>query len=142
MNDEIKVSINCITYNHQEYIEEAIQSFLMQKTDFKYEILIHDDASTDSTQDIIRKYQEMYPDIIKPYFQKENQLSKGVRRINYKFNHTKSKGKYIALCEGDDYWTDPYKLQKQVDFMEENQNCTLCAHAVDEACHPPNLTDS
>ncbi|MCC3862836.1 glycosyltransferase [Terrisporobacter petrolearius] len=130
MEQEIKVSINCITYNHETYIEKAIQSFLMQKTNFKYEILIHDDASTDSTQKIIKKYEKEYPNIVKPLLQKENQWSKGVTKINYSFNHTRSNGKYIAICEGDDYWSDPYKLQKQIDYMESNPNCTLCTHAV------------
>ncbi|MBU3127161.1 glycosyltransferase [Clostridium tagluense] len=129
--NEILVNINCITYNHEKYIAEAIDSFLMQKTNFKFEILIHDDASTDRTADIIREYQKKYPDIIKPILQKENQYSKGVRSINYKFNFSRSKGKYIALCEGDDYWTDPYKLQKQVEYMENNCNCSMCFHAAD-----------
>lgn len=131
MVDEIIVSISCITYNHEKYIEQTIQSFLMQKTNFKYEILIHDDASTDSTPGIIKKYHKKYPNIIKPLLQKENQWSKGVSIINYTFNHKRAKGKYIALCEGDDYWTDPYKLQKQIEYMESNANCSLCTHAVD-----------
>lgn len=130
MESEIKVSISCITYNHEKYIEHAIQSFLMQKTDFKYEILIHDDASTDSTADIIKKYQQKYPDIIKPILQSENQYSRGVKHISYTYNFNRAKGKYIALCEGDDYWTDKYKLQKQVDYMESDSECTLCTHSV------------
>lgn len=130
MENEIKVSISCITYNHEKYIEQAIQSFLMQKTDFKYEILIHDDASTDSTADIIKKYQQEYPDIIKPVLQSENQYSRGVKHISYTYNFNRAKGKYIALCEGDDYWTDKYKLQKQVDYMESDSECTLCTHSV------------
>lgn len=130
MENEIKVSISCITYNHEKYIEQAIQSFLMQKTDFKYEILIHDDASTDSTADIIKKYQQEYPDIIKPVLQSENQYSRGVKHISYTYNFNRAKGKYIALCEGDDYWTDKYKLQKQVYYMESDSECTLCTHSV------------
>lgn len=130
MENEIKVSVSCITYNHEKYIEQAIQSFLMQKTDFKYEILIHDDASTDSTADIIKKYQQEYPDIIKPVLQSENQYSRGVKHISYTYNFNRAKGKYIALCEGDDYWTDKYKLQKQVDYMESDSECTLCTHSV------------
>lgn len=124
--ENILVSINCITYNHEKYIADAIESFLMQTTNFNIEILIHDDASTDSTAEIIREYEVKYPDLIKPIYQKENQYSKGnsVNRINIK----RAKGKYIALCEGDDYWLDPYKLQKQVDYMEKHPECSLCVH--------------
>jgi glycosyltransferase involved in cell wall biosynthesis len=121
------VSVNCITYNHEAFITDAIESFLMQKTDFQYEILIHDDASTDGTADIIRKYEKQYPDLIKPICQTENQFSKGVE-ILY-LNSRRAKGKYLALCEGDDYWVDPYKLQKQVDYMEAHPECSLCVHA-------------
>lgn len=126
---DILVSISCITYNHEKYIREALDSFLMQKTNFKYEILIHDDASTDGTQDIIKEYERKYPDIIKPILQTENQFSKGVKRIMYIYNDSRAKGKYIALCEGDDYWTDPNKLQKQVDYMESHSDCSMCFHA-------------
>lgn len=122
------VSISCITYNHEKYIAEALDSFLMQKTNFKYEILIHDDASTDQTPYIIKEYERKYPDIIKPIYQKENKYSKGIR-ISATYNWPRAQGKYIASCEGDDYWTDPYKLQKQVDFMEEHPECVYCCHA-------------
>ena len=128
-NDEIMVSICCITYNHAKYIAEAIDSFLMQKLDYKYEILIHDDASTDGTVKIIKEYEKRFPNIIKPIYQKENQYSKGNIRINYEYNIKRAKGKYIALCEGDDYWTDPYKLQKQINYMEKHQQCSLCVHS-------------
>lgn len=131
MKEDILVSINCTTYNQESYIEQAIESFLMQKTNFKYEILINDDASTDGTTDIIKKYEKKYPDIIKPIYQQENQYSKGIK-VGYEYNFKRAKGKYIALCEGDDYWTDPYKLQKQVDYMESNPSCTLCMHAVEK----------
>lgn len=126
--NEVMVSICCTTYNHEKYIADAIESFLMQKTDFDYEILIHDDASTDKTPEIIREYEKKYPNIIKPIFQVENQHSKGVR-ISYTFNYPRAKGKYIAICEGDDYWTDENKLQLQVDFMEQHPDCSLCTHA-------------
>ena len=122
----ILVSVHCLTYNHEKYIADAIDSFLMQKTNFKFEILIHDDASTDRTADIIREYEKRYPDLIKPIYQTENQYSKdmSVNQINMK----RATGKYIAICEGDDYWIDPYKLQKQVDYMEKHPECSLCVH--------------
>ncbi|MDU5111650.1 MAG: glycosyltransferase [Clostridium sp.] len=125
------VSISCITYNHEKYISDALYSFLMQKTDFDFEILIHDDASTDRTADVIKDYQRRYPNIIKPIYQTENQYSKGRRRIFYLFNDSRAVGKYIALCEGDDFWTDPYKLQKQVDYMQKNPECSMCIHSAD-----------
>jgi len=131
MINKITVSICCITYNHENYIADAIESFLMQKTNFPIEILIHDDASTDNTAKIIRNYEKKHPEIIKPIYQKENQYSKGVRSIN-KFNFSRAQGKYIALCEGDDYWTDPLKLQKQVDFLEANPEYSLVHTDIDK----------
>lgn len=113
------VSVCCITYNHELYICEAIDSFLMQETDFPFEILVHDDASTDGTTEIILNYAKRYPDIIKPIIQTENQYTKG-GLIAPRFLFPKAKGKYIALCEGDDYWTDKCKLQKQVSFLDRN----------------------
>lgn len=127
MKDEkIIVSICCITYNHEKYIRQAIDSFLMQKTNFKYEIIIHDDASTDNTADIIREYEKKYPDIIKPIYQTENQYSKG-KKPSY-ITIKEARGKYIAFCEGDDYWCDENKLQIQVDYMEKNPECSFCFH--------------
>ncbi|NOJ75676.1 glycosyltransferase [Empedobacter stercoris] len=126
--NNIEVSISCITYNHAPYIRQCLDGFLMQQCNFDFEILIHDDASTDGTQEIIREYQEKYPDIIKPLIQKENQWSKGIRSMNATFNFPRAQGKYIALCEGDDYWTDPLKLQKQVSFLERNKNYAMVFH--------------
>ena len=126
-NEEM-VSILCITYNQETYIEDAINSFLMQITDFKYEIIIHDDASTDRTAKIIKAYEQQYPDVIRTICQTENQYSKKIPIIE-KYMLPVSKGKYIALCEGDDYWTDPCKLQKQVNAMEDHYECDICAHA-------------
>jgi glycosyltransferase involved in cell wall biosynthesis len=99
----------------------------MQKLNSHFEVLIHDDASTDNTATIIREYEEKYPDIIKPIYQIENQYSKGVK-ISFVYQFSRARGKYIAVCEGDDYWTDPYKLQKQVDFMEANDDVSMCFH--------------
>ena len=120
------VSICCITYNHQDYIRDAIKGFLMQETDFPFEIIIHDDASTDATADIIREYERRYPDIIKPIYQTENQYSKGKKATLFGFKAVK--GKYIALCEGDDYWIDPLKLQKQITEMEKHPDCYISFH--------------
>lgn len=128
MSDSILVSISCITYNHEKYIDKCLKGFLNQQTNFGYEMLIHDDASNDKTIKIIKDYQHLYPEIIKPIFQTENQYSQGVRGIMARFNFPRAKGKYIALCEGDDYWTDPFKLQKQVDFMEQNDSLSFCFH--------------
>ena len=121
------VSVCCLTYNHVRYIRQCLDGIVMQKTKFPIEILIHDDASTDGTQDVIREYEEKYPDIIKHINQKENQYSKGVR-VSLVYNYPRANGKYIAFCEGDDYWTDPYKLQKQVDFLECHPDYVMCSH--------------
>ena len=120
------VSIICNTYNQAGYIRDALDGFLMQKADFSFEALIHDDASTDGTADIIREYADRYPDVIKPFYQTENKYSKGVN-INMVYQFPRVRGKYIAFCEGDDYWTDPLKLQKQVDAMESHSDVDICA---------------
>lgn len=120
MNSNPLVSICCITYNHARYIRQCLDGFLMQKVNFEYEIIVHDDASTDGTSEIIRDYSNKYSDLIVPIFQSENQYSKGVRGVYAKFVYPHARGKYIAICEGDDYWIDPLKLQKQVDFLEKN----------------------
>ena len=98
----------------------------MQKTDFAFEVLIHDDASTDDTATIIREYEEKYPNIIKPIYQTENQFSKGIK-INKTHQYPRAQGEYLAWCEGDDYWTDPLKLQKQVDFLDNHPEYSGCA---------------
>lgn len=124
----IEVSIICNAYNHEKYIRDTLESFVMQKTNFKFEVLVHDDASTDKTADIIREYEEKYPDIIKPIYQTENQYSKNIP-IGSTYQKPRVKGKYVAICEGDDYWTDPYKLQKQFDAMEKHPELDVCSHA-------------
>lgn len=124
---EVMVTICCITYNHEPYIRQCLDGFVMQKTNFRFEALVHDDASTDGTADIIREYAAKYPDIIKPIYQTENQYQKKVGILKT-FLFPRATGKYIAMCEGDDYWTDPLKLQKQVDFLNNNLETVLCSH--------------
>ena len=119
------VSICSITYNHAPYIRQCLEGFLMQKTSFPFEIIINDDCSTDGTTEIIQEYAEKYPDIIKPIFHDENQYLKGVRGMFATFCYPRAQGKYIALCEGDDYWIDPLKLQKQVDILEKSPHVTM-----------------
>lgn len=123
-SDNPLVSICCTTYNHENYIHKCLKGFMMQKVDFNFEVLIYDDASTDGNKKIIQEYADRYPGIIKPIFAKENQYSKGEKVEN--FNYFRAKGKYTALCEGDDYWTDPYKLQKQINALEQNSDCGIC----------------
>ena len=140
----LMVTIQCITYNHESYIRQCLEGFVMQKTNFRFEAVVHDDASTDGTAVIIREYAEKYPNIIKPIFEIENQYSKhdgSITRIMNEHTH----GKYVAMCEGDDFWTDPYKLQKQVDFLESHPNYGLVhtyfnyVNTEDQIIPPPTL---
>ncbi len=123
------LSIVCTTYNHEKFIRQALEGFVSQKTNFKFQVIIHDDASTDKTAEIIKEYQQKYPDIIKPIFQIENKFSRNIPILKT-FVYPLIKTKYLALCEGDDYWIDPYKLQKQVDFLEANPDYSICFHPV------------
>ena len=127
--DDILVSVSCITYNHGKYLRDAIKGFLMQDCDFKYEILIHDDASTDDTADIIRELEREYPDTVRPLIQTENQYRKGIKNISGVWNFPRARGKYIAMCEGDDFWTDPEKLKLQADYMESHPECAMTLHS-------------
>lgn len=122
------VSVYCMTYNQESVIADAIEGVLAQKTDFPFELIIHDDASTDGTADIVKSYAEKYPEIIHPIYQKVNQYGK----CNFykEFFNPKALGDYIAICEGDDFWVDPFKLQRQVDCMRSHPDCTMCFHAV------------
>ncbi|OFW87459.1 MAG: hypothetical protein A3B66_04475 [Alphaproteobacteria bacterium RIFCSPHIGHO2_02_FULL_46_13] len=131
-----KLSIVCVTYNHEKYIRAALDSFLSQKTNFAFEILIGDDASTDSTPDIIREYAEKYPDIIKPVLRQKN-VGPGANSIDL-YNRVKTE--YMAICDGDDYWTSPHKLQMQVDFLDNNKDYNICFHPVE--CFFENLPKS
>ena len=118
------VSIWCLVYNHEPYLRQCLDGFVMQNTNFKFEAIVHDDVSTDSSAAIIREYAEKYPDIIKPIFETENQYSKRDGSLE-RIMHEACKGKYIAICEGDDYWIDPLKLQKQVDYLLNHEDCGL-----------------
>lgn len=124
-----RVSVCMITYNHEVYIAQAIEGVLMQETDFTIELLIHDDASTDGTAEIVREYEKKHPHIIKSIYQTENQYSRG--NPPWFINLERARGEYIAYCEGDDYWTDPRKLQKQVDYMNSHPDCGLVASDYD-----------
>ena len=126
MDDKCMVSIICTAYNHEKYIRQTLESFLNQKTNFRFEILVHDDASTDGTAEIIREMAETYPDVIFPTLQTENQYSKNP--LITELLVPKASGKYIAICEGDDYWVDSDKLQLQVDWLEEHQDYSACVH--------------
>lgn len=123
-SSEILVSICCTAYNLEKYIGQAIESFLMQKTNFRYEIIIGEDYSSDSTRNIISEYSRKYPDLIEMVISDSNV---GIIR-NYNRILDKAKGKYIAICDGDDYWVDPLKLQKQVDFLESHDDFVICCH--------------
>lgn len=125
----VKVSIGCTVYNHEKYLRDALDGFIKQKTSFDYEVIVHDDASTDSSAEIIREYASKYPNIVKPIYQKENQYSKGILITNT-YVIPAMQGEYLAHCEGDDYWTDENKLQKQVDFLDAHQEYCACMHNV------------
>lgn len=124
MEEPLMVTIRCITYNHEPYIRQCLEGFVMQRTNFRFEVIVHDDASTDGTAAIIREYAEKYPNIIKPIFETENQYSKHDGSLDCIMN-AHMHGKYIAFCEGDDYWVDSLKLQKQVDFLETNKSYSM-----------------
>ena len=128
---DIGVSVICNAYNHEKYIRDALEGFVTQKTNFKYEVLINDDSSKDNTATIIKEYELKYPDIIKPIYQSENLYSKGIS-ITKTIQLPRVKGKYIAVCEGDDYWTDIHKLQRQYDILENNKAIDMCAHIAEE----------
>ncbi len=127
-DSRVIVAIECLVYNHKPYLRQCLDGFVMQKTNFKFVAVVHDDCSTDGSQEIIREYEEKYPDLIKPIYEKENQYSKKdgslIRVIHESLKAFDTK--YIALCEGDDYWIDSLKLQKQVDFLDTHTDIGLC----------------
>ena len=120
-----KVSICCVTYNHADTIAQALEGFLAQQADVPIEVLVHDDASTDGTEAILRRYAAQYPEVIFPLYETENQFRRGVA-MDATFNFPRARGEYIALCEGDDYWCDPHKLKAQLDAMAAHPGATFC----------------
>ena len=124
VQDHVTVSVIVLTYNHEKYVRQALDSILMQKTTFAYEILVGDDASTDGTAEILKEYQKKYPNIFRLFLREKNI---GATKNSYELL-TSAKGRYLATCEGDDYWTDPNKLQLQVDFLEKHPDYIGCAH--------------
>jgi glycosyltransferase involved in cell wall biosynthesis len=122
--EDLIVSVCCTTYNQKQFITQAVESFLMQQTNFQFEIVIGDDCSTDGTSKVLKSFIEKYPAKIKVISAKKN-----VGAHKNMIDTVKAcKGKYLALCDGDDYWTDPHKLQKQVDFLEQNPEYIICCH--------------
>lgn len=125
--NDVKVSVLCTAYNHEKFLRQCLDGFVMQKTNFKYEVIVHDDASTDGTKKIIEEYVKKYPELIKPIYQTQNQYSIDINIMD-NILFPIAKGKYIAICEGDDYWCDENKLQIQYDFMEQHLECPACFH--------------
>ena len=125
MSDRVLVSVVCVTYNHEPYIRQCLESLVSQKCNFAYEVLVHDDASSDKTVEIIKEYESKYPSVIKPIYQDVNQYSKGISPTIV-YNIPRAKGKYIAVCEGDDYWCDCHKLENQVRFLEGHPDYGMC----------------
>ena len=122
------VSVCSTTFNNAPYTRQCLDGILMQITSFPFEVIINDDCSTDGTTEILREYEKKFPGVVKPIYHEENLYSKGIRGLYRNFCFPKAKGKYIACCDGDDYWTDPLKLQKQYDIMEANPQFVLCHH--------------
>ena len=122
------VAIHCLVYNHEPYLRDCFEGFVMQKTNFRFVAIVHEDCSTDNSAAIIREYEAKYPDIFRPIYETENQYSKPDGSLGRIMNAAidATGAKYIAMCEGDDYWTDPYKLKKQVDFLESHPDYSLC----------------
>lgn len=137
----VMVSVCCAAYNHEKYIESALQGFVNQVTDFRFEVIVHEDVSSDKTRDIIQKYVDLYPNIFVPIFQTENQYSKE-RGLVARNMFSKARGKYIAICEGDDYWIDKHKLQKQYDIMEKHPECSICVHDIEQVYRDGSVSQS
>lgn len=129
MKDEVMVSVYCRTYNQVSYIRDALEGILMQETDFPYEVVVFDDASTDGTSDIVREYADKYPEKVQAKVMEKNTWHTPERnKISSEFMKKYLKGKYIAYCEGDDFWIDRHKLQIQVEYMESHPKCVMYIH--------------
>lgn len=137
---EVKVSVLCTAYQHEAYIREALESFVTQQTDFAFEVLVSDDASTDGTAAIIREYAEKYPGIVRPFLLEKNLYSQGVNLYDTLL-FPAARGQYLAACEGDDCWTDPTKLQRQVDYLDAHPDCSACVHNTVARCADGSAPD-
>lgn len=136
MPSEPIVSVCAITYNHERYIARCLDGLLMQQTSFPFEVVLGEDCGKDQTRDIIRAYEQKYPTIIKPIYHEQNV---GAARNLFQYCLPAAKGKYIAICDGDDYWTDPHKLQRQVDFLEQHPDCVMNFHRVRQVDQDDNI---
>jgi glycosyltransferase involved in cell wall biosynthesis len=140
----IKVSVIVHTYKHENYIRQTLDSIVNQQVNFEYEVIVGDDASPDSTPDIIREYQQKYPHLIKPLLHPVN--LGGFGKNNTMATLAEAKGQYIAPMDGDDYWTSPHKLQKQVDFLDANPDFVACFHNAlihfEDGSHPDEYVNT
>lgn len=137
--EDVGVTVFCLVYNHEKYIRACLDSIICQKTSFRYQIIVHDDASTDRSREIIEEYAKIYPGLIVPILQDENQWSKKIGIVKT-FIEPRVHSKYVAICEGDDYWVDNKKLQKQFEAMEAHPECGICLHRTSEVSEKGNLT--
>ncbi len=124
---KIRVSVLCTAFNHEPYLRETLQGFVSQKTDFPFEVLVNDDASSDGSAAVIREFAALYPDVIRPFLQEKNLYSQGIN-IYDAVLYPAARGEYFALCEGDDCWIDPAKLQRQVNFLDAHPDYSACVH--------------
>lgn len=129
MNRDVGVSIFCLTYNHVDYIQDTLEGFIKQKTNYRYNAFVYDDASTDGTSQILLEYQNKYPELFRVYISEYNRFKdRNMKKFIYDLKVKNLTAKYVAMCEGDDYWTDENKLQMQVDYMEAHPECSMYIH--------------
>ena len=144
MNNKPLVAIQCLVYNHEPYIRDCLNGFVTQQTTFPFVAIVHDDASTDKSASIIREFADKFPDIILPIYETENQWKKPDGSLSRIMNSAldATGAKYIAICEGDDFWTDPYKLQKQVEVLETDNTLMACVTNTSKVDQDGNLLES